>query len=813
MSVRFLAWSLTLFLAGGPALAQGRAGGSAPEGSARPGPAGSTGDATASPAPAEVAPARDATGPASPAPARDATGPARAAGKPEPSEAEAAPRPPKPVREAAEPMPRGRGTVDPFNKFPETSGRKPETPEFGTTALPVPESAVPLGYRTVVVSSLWPESLLESPRSVDVLTLLEMEHLIGRTTPEMLEYVPGVLVQKTNHGGGSAFIRGMTGQHVLYLIDGIRLNNSTTRYGPNQMLNTVDPYSLSRIEVLRGPGSLFYGSDALGGVISMAVRLPPFVPGARLRWGGFSAARFSTADTSQVYDAMVWGQWNRLAGLVGGSFKDFGNLVAGRGIGEQKWTGYWEGDYHGAVVAWLGGDWMLRVVANGVRQFDVPRTDKCKPTDFRYYRNQFRDLVYAKLAGRHGRYLDRFEAALAYQRHYEFRQRYRLAKDRIQDEEDTVHTVGGYVQGRTDLGRYSRLTYGFDIYHDWVGSIARRESISTGLVTPMDGASFRGRFVDGSRYLQGGVFVADELRPLDWLFLRFGARLAFSHASIPKDPLAESMGLQAGPIDATFWGPVLGGSAEFIPLKQLRVILSVQQGYRAPNLDDYSHLGSEGGGFDVPSPGLEDAEKSTTLELGLKWATRRVTAWAFGYYSFLRDFITRVEAGYDVEGEPATVRKNAASGYIAGVEAYGKVLLGKGFGLQGWISWTQGDLEIPLYDPPTQPMRRIPPLQGLVGVTYSGRRWWAELDVRWAARQDRLAPGDLRDKRICPDGPDRCDGTPGFAILNLLGGVRLNKYVDLTARIDNIGNAPYKYHGSGVYGAGLSGIVELRIRK
>ena len=688
-------------------------------------------------------------------------------------------------------------------------GRK--TSEAPTAQVSIPSAL----YQTVVVSALRPETNLESPRSVDLVTRRRMDQLSAQSTPGLLSQVPGVLVQKTNHGGGSAFIGGMTGQHVLYLIDGVRLNNSTTRYGPNQLLNTVDEFSLARVEVLRGPGSILYGSDALGGVISLVSRTASFVPGARLRWGGTALARFDSSDLSQSYDADAWGQYRRVSALVGGSFKDFGNLVGGRGIGLQKWTGYSEGDWDGAVRIWLGGRWFLKMATNSVRQTDVPRTDKCSDTDYRYYRHQFRDLVYAKVTGGAGKALDRFDLTVSFQNQREFRQRYRIDRDRLENEFDRVDTAGFGLVAVTDLGRYSKLTYGMDVYFDWVHSTANRQAISTGAVTPMDGASFRGRFVDGSQYLQGGLLLTDELRPWYWFIVRLGGRIAVAHASIPTDPLAAQYGLAASPIRATFWGPVGGVNLEFVPWNPFRLVASVQQGFRAPNLDDYSHLGSEGGGFDVPSPDLHKAECTTTLEAGVKLGLPRVHAWLFGHYSFLRGFISRAYTGDEVDGEPATVRANASSGYLAGLDAYGRVVLGRGFDLGAWMSWTRGDLSGLLGNSGTQPMRRIPPLQGLVRVGYRSRdgRWWAAAMVRWAKRQDRLSPGDRNDKRICPDGSDNCDGTPGFGLVSLAGGVQLDRFVDLTLRVENLGNTPYKYHGSGVYGPGLSAIAQLRVRK
>ena len=107
-------------------------------------------------------------------------------------------------------------------------------------------------------------SSLRLPFASSVLNVPTQSENIPRTVPESLSIIPGVFVQKTNHGGGSPFIRGLTGNQTLILIDGIRLNNSTFRYGPNQYLNTIDPFSVNKIEVLRGRPLLVYASQALG---------------------------------------------------------------------------------------------------------------------------------------------------------------------------------------------------------------------------------------------------------------------------------------------------------------------------------------------------------------------------------------------------------------------------------------------------------------------------------------------------------------------------------------------------------------------
>ena len=115
----------------------------------------------------------------------------------------------------------------------------------------------------VITARRFNSVIMNTPDAVRAIDLKSVGEYQLRTSPEALALTPGVFVQKTNHGGGSPFIRGLTGNQTLLLLDGIRISNSTMRYGPNQYFNTIDPFSTGKIEVLRGSGScLLYTSPS-----------------------------------------------------------------------------------------------------------------------------------------------------------------------------------------------------------------------------------------------------------------------------------------------------------------------------------------------------------------------------------------------------------------------------------------------------------------------------------------------------------------------------------------------------------------------
>ncbi len=138
---------------------------------------------------------------------------------------------------------------------------------------------------------------LKTPEAINLVDNKTIQKYQPNNAPAALRLTPGVFVQKTNLGGGSPFLRGLTGNQTLLLIDGIRLSNATTRYGPNQYFNTIDVFNIEKIEVLRGSGSVQYGSDAIGGTIQTFSHDPVITE--KPAWAGDFLTRIATQGMEQ----------------------------------------------------------------------------------------------------------------------------------------------------------------------------------------------------------------------------------------------------------------------------------------------------------------------------------------------------------------------------------------------------------------------------------------------------------------------------------------------------------------------------------
>lgn len=180
----------------------------------------------------------------------------------------------------------------------------------------------------VVTATRTDRRIYDISHSINVVSESTIKERNAKTTAEALREEPGIFVQKTSHGGGSAIIRGLSSNQILILVDGIRLNNSTYRLGNHQYLTTVDNFVVGQLEVVRGPTSVLYGSDALGGTINLLTKKP------NLQRTNFNVdygiiGRYASADEEKTVRTEISLDNYNFAFQIGFSYKDYGDLKRG----------------------------------------------------------------------------------------------------------------------------------------------------------------------------------------------------------------------------------------------------------------------------------------------------------------------------------------------------------------------------------------------------------------------------------------------------------------------------------------------------
>ncbi len=660
----------------------------------------------------------------------------------------------------------------------------------------------------VVTPSRSPRSLFDSPNTVDVIDNDQLKQRMYRTTPQILRDTPGVLLQETSPGQGSPFIRGFTGFRNIFLIDGIRLNNSVFRDGPNQYWNTVDPLSLSSLEVLKGPGSVQYGSDGAGGVVS-ANTLSPGIYADGFDYGGRLYYRVSSAENSHMLRAESQAALNSQTGVIAGvSYKQYGNVVAGGSTGTQKGTGYDDIDFDLKFVHRLNDNHKLILAYQNVFLNNVPRTHKTMDGvsyagtavggEIHRDTDQTRRLAYVQWhASNLDGFVDSMQSNLSW--HYQEEVRDRLRTGGRQDYQGfDVNTIGFYhqMQSETSIGD---LSYGVDFYHDEVNSFSSRNAI-------------QGPVGDDASYDLAGIYLQDTIALAEqWDFIA-GGRFTYAGASADKveDPVT---GGQVS-IDRD-WNNVVGNARLVYKIKPevWNVYGGVSQGFRAPNLTDLtSQLDTGANEQEIPSLGL-DPEKFLTYEIGTRVNKGRFSGEVAGFYTDVNDLINRFPTGVITAGGKTEVGKaNVGDGFVTGVELGLSYEVYPEWTLFGNATYMDGEVDVFTGPGPvstSEYLDRVMPLSGQVGLRWmaESKRYWAEIRGVFSADADRLSSRDRRDtERIPPMG------TPGYELLDLRAGWNINKHFSLTGAIENITDRNYRIHGSGTNSPGRNFIAALEAK-
>ncbi|MBZ0199227.1 MAG: TonB-dependent receptor plug domain-containing protein, partial [Ignavibacteriaceae bacterium] len=234
-----------------------------------------------------------------------------------------------------------------------------------------PDSAKQFILPDITVSATRNEiTVFDVPRDVSVVSVSKLKQYSPLSANDIMKAIPEIALQRTTFGGGSPILRGMIGRENLILIDGIRVNNSTYRSGPSQYFNTIDAASIERVEVVYGPGSVLYGSDALGGVINIITKNP-----GSTNSSFSSSTMFSSSNNGIGQNLFAQTNWSSGGAMISTSFKKYNDLTAGKNI-IQSPSGYSEIDGTAKLNFNTGTDSYLSVLLQSVNQNDVPRYDR-----------------------------------------------------------------------------------------------------------------------------------------------------------------------------------------------------------------------------------------------------------------------------------------------------------------------------------------------------------------------------------------------------------------------------------------------------
>ena len=630
-------------------------------------------------------------------------------------------------------------------------------------------------------------SIQRVPYSTSIIQKQDLSRQVSRTLPEALTGIVGVFIQKTNHGGGSPFVRGLTGNQNLILIDGIRLNNSIFRYGPNQYMTLIDPFTVEKVEIVKGSGAVQYGSDALGGVINIQTTALGFAPGKQ--WSSRLISRITSSGMELSGRPELRYAGEKLSFQLGFSSKKFGDLKGGDTTGFQRPSGYSESSLDTKIMGDLGKNWLIIVALQWHRQKDVPVYHKYIKENYALNTSDplSRHLAYLQLKKQYNTgFIKGIELTLAHQGLREKRYAKKNNSPVLRTEKDQVTSFSANIDLPMRLAAFWTANAGAEFYSDLVFSSRNDFNQQT-----ESEKTIRGLYPDKARYATGSAYLMQHFT-LKRFFLETGIRYSMYAAHI-RDTTVGNVTIRPSAL-------VFQAGVNYALSKSLNLFANLCEGYRAPNIDDLGTLGIVDFRYEIPAYSLKP-ERSLNLEAGLKRNGKKLSAALSVFRNNLHGLITRVKTGDKINGYDVYIKENVDQGFIYGTEVQLQYQFLPQWVLASNLSYLYGQSKTR-----NEPLRRIPPLHASTTLDFRKNKVRAGLRLDLAAKQNRLAQGDKDDNRI-PAG-----GTPGFSVWNTYFSYEW-KRIQLQLYFSNMFNADYRTHGSGINGMGraLTGMLTLRL--
>lgn len=702
-----------------------------------------------------------------------------------------------------------------------------------------------------------------------VFTKKEIQEISPQTTADLLSNSPGVKVQKSQFGGGSPVLRGMESNRVLLVVDGVRMNNAIYRKGHLQNSITVAPQMLDRVEVLFGPTSIKYGSDALGGVIHYYTKELETSYLSKSQGSVFS--RYSTVNNEFTSHFDVEVSHYKWASYTSVSYSDFGDLKMGknRNHGYNDWgkvfeyslndkdsyfefpttnknpavqknTGYSQFDLLQKLFLPLSKKTDLILNFQLSESSTIPRFDNLTQLDSQgdlkfaewSYGPQKRILLSSQLKFDHiNPWVDKGAITFAFQDISESRTQRKFGElmryNRFENVD--VFSVNGDFSVALSPVKNKVLSYGFEAVYNNVNSTSLGEklnvnSLSNKVTGIASNFSVPTRYPDGgSSYFTQALYSGYRQDLNSEQTLNTGLRFTTtqlratwvdeSFISLPE----KEVSLMNAALTATI-GHV------YKPSNSTKISTVISSGFRSPNIDDIGKIREKNGNVTVPNADLKP-EHAYSIDFGvLQYANEK--AFSFGlnaYYTLLKNYITR--ADYALPNFSNPIYDGEQVNVMANINRGNAYVYGSTFSLQGEFSnhwYTNGSITYTkgrTYDT-NQPLSSIPPLFGSlmlgyhlnklkvqIGVDFNGKK--SKSDYNFEEGIDNIEQTPLLNLNAT-EVSEKYAGTPAWHIFNFFTSYGFNSNVDFQFQIDNIFDIHYKEFASGINAPGRNISTSIR---
>ncbi|MFZ4057852.1 MAG: TonB-dependent receptor [Ferruginibacter sp.] len=721
----------------------------------------------------------------------------------------------------------------------------------------------------VLSSGNFEEKKKNIAQRIELLSSKHIEQSMSQNTGDLLLNTGKIFVQKSQQGGSSPVIRGFEASRILLVIDGVRLNNAIFRSGHLQNIITNDQNSLRQVEVMYGPSSTTYGSDALGGSIQLLTKNPILSSTIKLISKGTTFFRYSSANEEKTIHADVSLGGKKLAWFQSYNYSDFGDMKMGSNYPDkypnfgrrsqyietingvdiiqtnsndkvQKFTAFKQWDIIEKVLFKPNDKQSHLLNIQFSNSSDVPRYDRLQ--DVRngnlrfaswYYGPQKRVLAAYEMNLNQLGFVDELKLNVNFQDIEESRQnRDYLRYDRFDSRKENIKVWGATLAARKKMER-NEITLGVDAQLNDLTSTAFRKNLITGTLTALDT-----RYPDGKNNVNHfGLYVQHIYKSTDgkWV-LNDGIRFQLSklHSTIINNSF---LNLPITNIEQN--NAALTGNIGLVYNANKKTILKavVSTGFRAPNIDDLSKIFESSTAAKqviVPNASIKP-EYTYGVDFTIQHQlTDKVNINLNSFYTLFRNAL--VKAPYQLNGQDSIIyngiksqvlaNQNFNKAYLYGFAIDLLVNVASNLSATSTISYTYGRFKTDatknsaVYEKQVngtynlvqkkvaeKPLDHIPPLIGRTSFNYRYKKLNAEISF--------LYNGWKRLDQYNADGEDNAqyataDGMPAWVIANFKCSIPLTKGLLLQAGVENIFDRNYRYFASGFSAAGRNFQISLR---